>query len=302
MNKTVLLGLNAFPPGSIPSSLTTTINGNAAQTPVDTLEVSLTRLCHHMFLDTRGQLPPRPNPFFSFYKGFVTSGLPLEFVEGGLGSHKEARIAESMTVGKAFCRWFLDTHFGIKHFAHMEHVIGQTAPSLYGRVRVLRVAKGDTPDYLCSDGVHNPSLAEAKGRQQGSISFTNADFASWRQQVRRVEVVDELGNTISVKANIVATRFRIETEGSRIQSKLFAEDPETEGTRDLDKEVFLKALRASRSTTDSLLGDTSTTESRSDDTAPLEAPESLPYSISILRNGSLLTPASFMELETVDEF
>lgn len=232
MKRTLALNLNAFPAGFPPSLQTP----GAPLTHQDTITVDLRSLCSHMYRDTFGFSSPRQNPLYALYKGMVTSNQELEFVAGALGSHKEARVSENMKMGKAFCRWFCDNHLGISHFAHMDDILGHTAPQQFQGVQVKRVAPLDTPDYLCATRNGTVCLAEAKGRQKTAISFTNAAFGQWRQQFTRVQIQNAGGVLMSVKGYIVATRFRNQSHGSRIKSTLYCEDPATRG-EPLDEET-----------------------------------------------------------------
>src|SRR5262249_6066029 len=141
---------------------------------LDKIDVRIRRLCHHMFLDTYGRIAPQPNPLFQLHFGLLTNSPQLEYVVGALGSHKEAKVAESMRLGKAFCRWFLDQHFQFTYFGHMDDLLDKTPLPQYNNIKVIRIAKKDTPDYLCADSTNRIFLAEAKGRQDASISFANS--------------------------------------------------------------------------------------------------------------------------------
>lgn len=187
-----------------------------------------------MYLDTHGLNPPRPNPFFGLYTRFITNSTSLEFEGAGLGSHKEARVAEGMKLGKAFCRWFLSEYFDIHYFAHMDEVLGTKTSKTFRSVQVERNPPGDTPDYLCATDDRKVYLAEAKGRHRQSISFTNKNFADWRSQFSCVTVKNKSGRPLSVKGYIVATRLRTEDEGTSIRSKMFVEDPSSPGEDVID--------------------------------------------------------------------
>lgn len=226
MKRSLLLGLNNFRAGQVPTSL---LDANKVQK--NRIDIRFRRVCHQMFLDTYGFSGGRQNPLYMLYKGFLTPAPELEFVAGSLGSHKEARIAESMKVGKAFCRSFLDEHLKVTYFAHMDQVIGKTASPRFGGVRVERTpnVRGDTPDYLCAGTGGGIVLAEAKGRQRESISFTSSKFQEWRDQFSRVRICDAQGRQLRLKGYIVATRFRTEDRGARVKSKLYCEDPYSPG-------------------------------------------------------------------------
>ena len=85
---------------------------------------------------------------------------------------------------------------------------------------IKRVAKGDTPDYLCGDTASSVYLAEAKGRY-ASISFKNREFSKWRKQFSRIEVRDRHKNLRSLKGFIVgriagdAPDFHADLQGHR---------------------------------------------------------------------------------------
>lgn len=107
-------------------------------------------------------------------------------------------------------------------------------PKGFGNLCIQRTASGDTPDYFCAESVDKIFLAEAKGRYT-SVSFTNAEFASWRSQFNRVTVKDGAGHARNVKGYIVATRFATE-ERVGVKSSLFAEDPASPGDGELNEE------------------------------------------------------------------
>jgi hypothetical protein len=230
MHKTVMLMLNQFAPACIPQSLMG--GGNA---PVDKVSVSIRRLCHHMLLDTYGVSIPKLNPLFPLYQTLINGSPALEFISGSLGSHKEAKIAESMKLGKAFCRWFLAEHFQFVYFGHMDHLLNKAPLPQYGNARIVRVQPGDTPDYLCADSSGHLFLAEAKGRQEGSIRFQDTAFQKWRDQFLRINVVNAQAQVRRMKGYIVATRLKLETQAATA-SKIFAEDPESPGEEDLSND------------------------------------------------------------------
>lgn len=230
MKREMLLGLSQFP--ATPSSLMDPSTGTAATA----ITVDLKSVCHHMFLDTYGQHPPNPNPLSGLTRTLITRKQNLEFVAGGLGSHKESRNAESMKWGKALCRWFLDSHCGLCFFAHMDDVLGQSVSSHQCPVQVARVKKGDTPDYLCADTRKQAFLAEAKGRQAVSISFRTKAFQNWRDQLQRVEVRDRYGVPLRTKGFIVASRLRSVRHANGIRARLLAEDPHSPGDREINSD------------------------------------------------------------------
>ncbi|MBE9003883.1 hypothetical protein IQ259_02265 [Fortiea sp. LEGE XX443] len=229
MKRTLKLNLNNFDP--IPESLAESLPllPNFSD-HVDFLEVDLCELFHHLYLDNYGQNVPNPNPIHQLYINMLTDEDEFCFRGDGLGSHKEAKIGESNRFGKAFCRWFLYKHCSITYFAHLDKVLGRKNHgfSKLNGFNLRRIDKGDTPDYLCFDERKNiPYIAEAKGTYS-SISFKNAKFNEWRNQFKRVQLVDSKSKTYSIKGYIVATRFKNE-HNSRSESQILAEDPITNG-------------------------------------------------------------------------
>ena len=223
MKRTLLIGLNNFPSGQLPLSLL-----DSSKAAKDQVDVDLKTLCHLMYLDNYGLTVPNPNPCFLQYQDFVTPSSELEFAS--LGTHKETKTAESMKLGKAFCRSFLYEHFGMIHFAHMDHILGKAPNAPYSQIRITRIPTGgDTPDYLCSDGTKAVFLAEAKGRQTGKLDFGNPTFQKFRNQFANVRVTNASGAALKLKGYIVATRFRLSNEASKTRSKMYAEDPYSQG-------------------------------------------------------------------------
>lgn len=239
MRRTLKLQLNNF--DTIPESLAESLPlFDDLTDPVDSLEVDLYELFHHLYLDNYQQNVPDPNPVYQLYINMLTDEEEFCFKGDGLGSHKEAKIGESNKFGKAFCRWFLYNHCSITYFAHLEKVLNRKN---HGFIKLknfslIRVDKGDTPDYLCFDDHKNsPCIAEAKGTYS-SISFKNAKFNEWRKQFKRVQLTDSKNKTYSIKGYIVATRFKTEQD-SRSKSQIFAEDPVTDGEEPIGSNYYL---------------------------------------------------------------
>lgn len=227
MKRDIMVAYNNFAANAIPAPLVGV--GNA---PLDKIKVHLTRLCHHLYLDNYSVAVPKPNPFSSLYSKFITALPSLEFISGSLGSHKEARIAESMKLGKAFCRWFLGEFFHFSLFGHMDDLLNKPASAQYNNMRVTRAQAGDTPDYLCVGPNNRLFLAEAKGRQHEAVSFQNANFIKWRQQFSRVNVLNPQNLLRRVKGYIVATRLKLDSQ-PKVVSRIYAEDPMSPGEVDL---------------------------------------------------------------------
>jgi len=223
MNKIIKLALNKYVP--IPASLQD-LPPNAA---IDEIAVDMAALFHHYYLDTRGHAPPDPDPAHFEHLSFFCADPALRIKGDGIGASLAFRISRSNDLGQAFCRWFLYTHLNITYFAHMHTLLDKPA-SIFSGHTIERTGKGDTPDYFCAETRSKIFLAEAKCRRE-SVSFTNAAFASWRKQFGRVVVKDSGGNPRAVKGHIVAVRLAAESDGARVHSKLFAEDPVSPGER-----------------------------------------------------------------------
>lgn len=220
MKKKLQLALNKYQP--IPP----TLQGANAQSAKTVIDLDLAALYHHYYLDTYDTQPPSPDPAQFEHMRFLMPHDDLRFQGEGVGASTNARRGKSSEMGQAFCRWFLHEHVGIKYFAHLDGLIDNSSNNVRG-FTVQRTAPNDIPDYLCSDGAGSVVLAEAKGRYT-SVGFHTEEFESWRKQFTRVRVLDAKGEAVRVKGHIVATRFATESK-PRVQTKLFAEDPSTEG-------------------------------------------------------------------------
>lgn len=225
MQKTVKLGTNSMPNPPL------SICQPGTKVPVDDISVDVGQLAFHLYLDTHGFVPTR-NPAEAYILSLLSSAADFEFSGSGPGSHKEARISESNRYGKAFCRWFLYTHFGMTYFWHMDDVM-RGFPAPLNQWRMVRTASGDTPDYCCTGSLSAIHLAEAKGGQY-AIDFKSNRFNKWRAQLGRVQLRDPTGVSKAVKKNfIVATQMRNQKHGKKFRTKLFAEDPPMPGDADL---------------------------------------------------------------------
>lgn len=229
MDKKIRLELNEYDP--IPPSL---CQSHAPDVPCDELSVDLAKLYHHYYLDTYGRLPPSPDPTQFEHLRFLMPASSFRFLGNGLGSSTSARRSKSTELGQAFCRWFLHEHLDITYFAHVGELMDRQDVRGIAGCKLERIAKGDTPDYLCAKSASSIYLGEAKGRYS-SVSFKTKEFEDWRKQFTRVHVLDATGAVRRVKGHIVATRFATEEDSPRIQSTIFAEDPYTEGERGLDE-------------------------------------------------------------------
>ena len=193
-------------------------------------------LFHHHYLDTRGHAPPNPDLAHFEHLAFFCADQKLRLKGDGIGSSVPFRISRSNDLGQAFCRWFLYTHLNITYFAHIHDVLDKPDTSASMRYTVERGRAGDTPDYFCAETPSRIFLAEAKCRRQAA-SFANSEFGKWRKQFGCVIVKDPEGNARSIKGHIVAVRLAAESDGTRIESKLFAEDPVSPGSIPLGEET-----------------------------------------------------------------
>ena len=223
MNKKIRLALNNYNP--IPPSLLEPPFENISR---GELEVDLAKLYHHYYFDNYETTPPSPDPTCFEHVRFLMPSESFRFLGKSLGSSTNARRSKSTELGQAFCRWFLHEHLEIIYFAHISEILDRQEARNIANCKVERIAAGDAPDYLCAKNASSIYLGEAKGRYT-PISFTSQEFQGWRNQFSRVRVLNSRGIPRSVKGHIVATRFATESDSPKIQSKIFAEDPETEG-------------------------------------------------------------------------
>src|SRR5690349_5243070 len=102
VSKSLLLGLNKV--ATVPDGLRLdpAVNAAAPEASID-----LPRLCHHLYFDVHGRVPPNRNYLFDHYHGFLAETPDYRYLGGGLASHKQAQIEESGRFGKAFCRYML---------------------------------------------------------------------------------------------------------------------------------------------------------------------------------------------------
>lgn len=233
MKKTLQLALNKYDP--IPPTLQ-----EEDEQAKKVIELDLAALYHHYYLDSYADLAPSPDPAQFEHMRFLMPADEFRFQGEGLGASTNARRSKSSELGQAFCRWFLHEHIGLRYFAHLDSLIDRPSKNMEG-FTLKRAAPGDVPDYLCSDGSGSVVLAEAKGRYT-SVGFHTEEFASWRDQFTRVRVLDAKGQAVRVKGHIVATRFATESK-PKVQTKLYAEDPSTEGREAISTDTALQLSR-----------------------------------------------------------
>lgn len=222
MEKSLNLHLNRYP--IIPNSLRVSKPVNS---PSATVNVGLAGLFHHYYLDSYGKTPPNPDPSLFEHVQFLLPSPDFRFQGSGLGISPAIKRHRSNELGQAFCRWFLHEHLNITYFAHLEALLRRQLHRAFEGFSLKRSSTGDTPDYFCAENVNRVFLAEAKGRYT-PISFASIEFAKWRAQFSRVSFLDSAGVPLSIKGHIVATRFATE-DGPRIQSGIWAEDPQSPG-------------------------------------------------------------------------
>jgi len=230
MERSIDLALNRF--ASIPASLR--VHPSVNQSKQD-IQINLTALYHHYYLDSYGQVPPDPDPCHFEYLRFLSNSRDFRLLGDDIGASTVARRHSSTELGQAFCRWFLHDHLDIVYFAHIEHIVNKSAFSKFSNIRLERVCEGDIPDYLCTDNTRNVYLAEAKGRYS-AINFGSREFESWRRQFNRVAAKNVTGQSISLKGFIVGTRFATEQDRSAVKSRLSVEDPRTPGEIPADED------------------------------------------------------------------
>lgn len=239
MLKNIQANLKDFP-NPLPTNFT--ISNSLTQSNIinTLLSVNIQEICHHMYLDNYGTPPLATNYEYLKYSQFIANHSDLRFTGDGIGSHKEAKIYEYNRWGKAFCRWFLDKHFQISHFLHIDKIFnGSISVAKNNTNNIIKIQRkpggGDTPDYFCTDKIKS-FLGEAKG-SANAINFTTKLFGDWRQQFNRVEVYDNNNTLCSIKGYIVATRLVSEKQSSKLLSAIYAEDPHSPGNLEPSQET-----------------------------------------------------------------
>lgn len=216
--RTIELALNKFP--VIPQTLF-----DATGNVLELVEVPLKELFHHYWAAKYGDALPKSVTFE--YLSHITAGGEWRTKGRGIGADTESKRNISNELGKAFARWFMYTHVGHTYFCPFSDAI---ARSQQGQHRWSRRASGDLPDYVCGINSSTPiCLLEAKGRYS-SVTFDTKEFETFRQQLCRAALHDASGQELAVKGFICAARWATATQ-PRVNSKLWVEDPWTEGQR-----------------------------------------------------------------------
>jgi len=226
MKKLLQLSMKDF--SFIPSSLK---EDPLVDEPCEEIEVDFLELCLQMVKDNRGDAyASQAKQAFDWWSLRLTPDRHFRFLGAGASNDPEGKVGEHNMFGRAFCRWFLERHVGITYFTRLRPLLGKFLGSPFSPVMIKKVTKkGDTPDYLCTERSKVPKLAEAKGTQS-SISFDQKLFRTARQQLKRVGIYDPHNQTMTkIKGYIVATTMANQSQPD-VQSKLWAEDPETQGT------------------------------------------------------------------------
>lgn len=242
MQKSVKLAINAFP--QVPTAIQHPSDPKKA---VDHLNVDLADLYHHYYLNSWDRAPPDPDPVHFEQVRYLLPCADFRFQRGGMGANKTFKGNKSNELGEAFCRWFLDKALGIAHVAPIDAVRDYGALADHGGISVESDTDvtGDAPDFFCAEADGSISLAEAKGTRH-AVGFTAKEFQRWRNQFKRVRVLDAHGQPMSVKGYIVAMRWATEKDSARTFTKLSAEDPRTPGERPFfdERGGFAAAVRS----------------------------------------------------------
>lgn len=230
MDKTLRLALNKYSP--VPLKLRGSPKVDSVRSE---LTVALASLYHHYYLDSFGKAPPNPDPAQFEHASFLLPCSEFRFQGSGLGVSPAIKSHRSNELGQAFCRWFLYENLEVTYFAHLPQLLNRQLQRPFQGLSIQRSAPGDTPDYLCVDASGRVLLAEAKGRYS-PISFKNKEFEAWRKQFGRVLFKDAAGVERILKGHIVATRFATEADSARLQTTIWAEDPDSPGRQPLDSD------------------------------------------------------------------
>jgi hypothetical protein len=217
VTRTIELALNRFP-----SPLPATLLDRATNDPLEELNVDAKALFHHYFLAKYGDGAEDIGVYE--YERMLTGGGDWRYLGSGIGRDKEAKRNVSNELGKGFARWFLYEHFGHTYFCPFDDVLDRKNPD---GTTWIRTEDGDLPDYVCGKNTNDPNLLEAKGRYR-SVTFRTKEFETFREQIQRARLVDGQGRPIRIKGFIGAARWATQ-ETPRVQSKLWVEDPSTEG-------------------------------------------------------------------------
>ncbi|MGE5456984.1 MAG: hypothetical protein ACM3RX_01375 [Methanococcaceae archaeon] len=223
MYKRIKFSLKNYP--STPNAL------RAIQTidsPCNDFIVQLARLYHHYYTDFWGVKPINPDHTNFEYLRYLDSCNDFRFLSARVSNSTAQKRVISFSMGQAFCRYFLYEFSGITYFAHMDKVLNKELHPAFDGMKVKRIAEGSVPDYLCAKSVSKPFIAEAKGRFS-NIDFNSVEFNEWRQQFTRIRVFDRNSIPKKIKGFIIGTKFSTDTQSVKNKSKVYSEDPNTDG-------------------------------------------------------------------------
>ena len=223
MNRTICFKLNHVP--QIPARLR---KDREINQPADEVEINLGQLFLQYYFDSFPAGPPNPDPTRFGYLELIGASDDFRFHAFVAEASTVKKRSISAEIGQAFCRLMLHDHFGVVYFAHMKNVLNKSTHAAFDGLRIERTAKGDVPDYLCAKNSIRPFIAEAKGRFE-SVAFASAEFAKWRKQFDRIQVLDRGGVARRVKGYVVGTRFATDANAPSTRTCCFVEDPETRG-------------------------------------------------------------------------
>lgn len=215
--RTIELALKDFP--TTPQEL---LDSNGK--PLQSITIPLKDLYHQYWQARYGSNPSGGT--FEYIRQ-LSEGPELRMGGAGIGADTESKRNISNELGKAFARWFVYTHIGHTYFCPFETAMTRSRRS--SGHKWSRREPGDLPDYVCGTDEHDINLLEAKGRYS-PVSFETKEFEKFRQQLGRARLCDAAGTELAVKGFISAARWATE-EKPRVKSKLWVEDPWTEGRR-----------------------------------------------------------------------
>lgn len=190
------------------------------------LEFDLVSVFHHGYIEVHSR-PPKAgtNPLFDEYTNLLADGTDyLRWESPGFarGDHKGS---ESHRLGRIFARAYLSM-FGYRWFPNIKDLMD--APERGWSAE--RPQEGDMPDWLVGGG-QQVAVAEAKGTHSAVGAGSSVLAKHWRPQLANVRVLRDR-TPVKVKGWIVATRW-VSTDQPKTEPKMYAEDPEVPGAREL---------------------------------------------------------------------
>ena len=198
------------PPGQSP------VSGNRVSLTVDQIE------------DVgRKEVLQTPGPAFGAWKfldALVAPGKEFRFMEP-LGQAREVKVALSGLFGRFVVRAYLEQYLGLLYFAHLGREVLVLDGKLAVRVKRVRGAQGDLPDWIaCAGGQSQLTVAEAKGSHEASWGRA---LNKAKEQTRRVDVHGTTGK-LGVKRIAVVVRWGM-LQGGPKRPWIAVHDPVEEG-------------------------------------------------------------------------